>query len=109
MPWAREQLGRSSGFDDATGVHHKHAVGETGDHGEVVADVHGTDVVIGAELLHRPEDVCLGRNVEPGRRLVEDDRSRAQQERHRDADALLLTSRDLVRVPAQEGRSLRGA
>src|SRR3954468_6883088 len=39
-------------LDDLTGVHHRDAVGDVGDHREVVGDVEGTDPVGAAQLGH---------------------------------------------------------
>ena len=104
MPGAYEQpLGRSD-FGKPPGVHHEDPVREAGDGRQIVADVHGPDLVNLAKLTDRLEDVRLGRDVETRRRLVQDDRLGAEEKRHRDADALLLPSGELVRVAAEEFR-----
>jgi hypothetical protein len=46
--------------------------------------------------------VALCRHVQPGGRLVEHDHLGAVDERHRDAYALQLATRELMRVAAQE-------
>jgi hypothetical protein len=74
---------------------------EAPDDGEVVADVHRGDAVGRAEVAHRVEHVTLSRDVEPRGRLVEDDEARTAREGHRQGDALLLTARQLMRVPAE--------
>ena len=78
--------------------------GQRRDGGEVVADVDGGRLVAPAELANRREHVRLRRDVEPGRRLVEDDQGGPQEERDRQADALLLAAGELVRIAPQEHR-----
>ena len=89
-------------LDDASGVHHEHALRQRRDGREIVADVDGGCLVAQAELAHRREHVRLRRDVEPGRRLVEDDQGGPQEERDGQADALLLAARELVRIALQE-------
>src|SRR3954447_9174346 len=91
-----------AGLDDAPGVHHRDAVGELGDHGEVVADVERRDLMAAAQVAHGLEHARLRRHVEAGRRLVAHDHPRAVGEGHRDRDALLLAARELVRVALEE-------
>ena len=90
-------------LDDAPRVHDEHAAGQAADRRQVVADVDAPHVSwLCAQLAHGREHVRLRRHVEPGRRLVEHDQRGPQQERHREADALLLAARELVRIAAQE-------
>ncbi len=98
-PGRRARSGRAR---QPAGVQDRHAIGEIGDHREVVADVQRGDAVRAAELAHGAEHVRLRRHVEAGRRLVEHDHARAAGERHREADTLLLAARELVGVAAQE-------
>ena len=44
------------------------------------------------------DDLALDRDVERGDRLVADDEARLERERARDADALALPARELVRI-----------
>ncbi len=105
---AEELVGRPE-LDDPAGVHHGDAVRERADDGEVVADVERRDAVGGGQLAHGVEHVRLRRHVEAGRRLVEHDHARPAGEGHREADALLLAARELVRVAAQVRRRRRAA
>ena len=50
------------------------------------------------QVAQQVEDLRLDRDVERGDRLVGDDHLRLQRERARDADALALAARELVRV-----------
>ena len=52
----------------------------------------------GLELAEQPHDLRLHRDVERRDRLVADDELRSHDQRARDADALPLPARELVRV-----------
>jgi hypothetical protein len=77
---------------DLPGVHHRDAVGDVGDHREVVGDVEGADPVGAAELGHGVEHHLLGGDVEARGRLVEDQHLGLRQERHGQRDALHLAT-----------------
>ena len=87
---------------DLPGVHHRDPVGDVGDHGEVVGDVEGADAVGPAQLRHGVEHHLLGRHVETGGRLVEDQDLGLGQERHGQCDPLHLAARELVGVAVEE-------
>ena len=96
-------------LDDAPGVHDGDGRHEAADDGEVVADIHRCHAVGRAELAHGVEHVALGRDVETGGRLVEDDEARTAREGHRQGDALLLAPRQLVGVAAKVAVARREA
>ena len=85
-------------LDQPPRVHHPDRVRDVGDDGEIVADVHGADVVDPAHATDRVEHVALGRDVKAGGRLVEDDQLRPARERHREHHPLLLPARQLMRI-----------
>ena len=89
-------------LDDLAGVHHRDAVGDVGDHREVVGDVERADAVGAAQLGHGVEHHLLGGDVEAGGRLVEHQHLGLGQERHRQRDALHLAARELVGVALEE-------
>ena len=95
----QEERARRPDLDDAPAVHHGDLGRQRRDDGEVVADVDGGDAVRLAQVAHGREHVRLRRDVEPRRRLVEDDHARPVRERHRERDALLLAAGELVRIP----------
>ena len=64
-------------LDDAAGIHHGDAVGEAGDHREVVGDPDQRGAGLGGEVLHLGEDLRLDGDVERGGRLVGDQQRRA--------------------------------
>ena len=72
-----------------------------------MADIQRRDAVSTAEHAYRLENVGLRGHVQPGRWLVQHDHPGPARERHRQADALLLASRQLVRITAQESAVAR--
>src|SRR5439155_22622400 len=57
---------------------------------------------LAAKLAQEIDDRALGQDVERGRRLVEDDDARVEQQGHRDQHALAHASGELVRISAQD-------
>jgi hypothetical protein len=102
MPSGAEELVARPELDDPPRVHHRDAIGQLGDHRQVVAHVQRCDAVAPAQLAHRLEHARLRRDVQSRRRLVADDHVRPAGERHRDRDALLLAAGQLVRVAGEE-------
>ncbi|MCZ4516709.1 hypothetical protein O3Q52_53150, partial [Streptomyces sp. ActVer] len=62
------------------------------DDAEVMAHQHGGEAEFVAERPDQVEDSTLRYDVEPGRRLVEDEDLRAGRDGHGDGDALLLAA-----------------
>ena len=98
MGGVREDLAYRSLLDHAACIHDGDVVGEIGDDREVVRDVQRGDAVLTGERANGGKHVLLSRHVEASRRLVEHDDRRAAGEGHRESDALLLTTRELVRI-----------
>ena len=96
-------------LDDSAGVHHDDAVGDLGDHPQVVGDQQHADAVLAAEPTELDEDLRLDRDVESGSRLVGDDQPRSAGERDRDHDALAHATGELVRVGLSPARGPRDA
>ena len=57
--------------------------------------------VLVLQVVEQVDHLRLDRDVERGHRLVGDDQLRVQRERARDADALTLPARELVRVAVE--------
>ena len=89
---------RRSDLDDLAEVHHRDAVGDVADDGEIVRDEQVRQAELGLELLHQVDDLRLDGDVERRDRLVADEKLRVQCERSRDADALALATGELMRV-----------
>ena len=70
---------------------------ECADDVEVVRDEDVRQPELRLEVLQQVEDLRLDGDVERGDRLVADDQLRVDRERPRDADALPLAARELVR------------
>jgi hypothetical protein len=104
MARGEENLVPRPDLDQASRVHHRDSMGKCSDDGEIVAHVDRSDVVLEAKIANRLEHVCLRGYVETGRGLVEHDQPGAADEGHGNADALLLSARELVRVSPEKLR-----
>ncbi len=71
-----------------------------GDDGEVVRDEQVGELFRPLQIHHQVDHLCLDRDVERRDRLVGDDELGVQRESARDADALTLPARELVRKVA---------
>src|SRR5262249_40037192 len=98
VPRLAEQALRLALLDDLAEVHHRDAVGEVADHAEVVGDEEVGEAELALEVAQEVQDLRLDRDVERRGRLVADEHARADGERARDADALALPARELVRI-----------
>ena len=67
------------------------------DDAEVVRDEDVREVELVLQVVEQVDHLRLDRDVERRDRLVGDDQLRVQRERARDADALSLAARELVR------------
>ena len=89
---ARTQL------DDLAEVHHAHTVSDSLHHGEVVADEQVRQSHLFLQIHHQVDDLRLDRDVQRGHRFIGDHQLGPQRQGSGDADALPLTSGELVRV-----------
>ena len=101
-----EELVERALLDHPARVHDHDAVGDVGDHREVVGDQDDPGVGLLAQLAQLVEDLRLDRDVQRRGRLVGDQQLRRAGQRHRDHHALAHAAGELVRVGAQ---SLGGA
>ena len=90
-------------------VHDGDAVADSCDGAEIVAHIDHRRPGFGREVPQQLEDMGLRRDVEAGRRLVEQQHIRLARQRHGDRDSLLLTARELVGVARQQFLGLRKA
>ena len=81
-------------------VHHRDPVRDVADHREVVGDEQVGDATFVLQAFEEVHDARLDRHVERRDRLVEHDHLGVDGQRTGDADALALTARELVGVPA---------
>ena len=95
-----EQLVRGRDLDDPAEVHHRDAIRDVADDGEIVGDEDVGEVELLLQVDEQVEHLRLDRDVERGDRLVRDDELRLQHERAGEPDALPLAAAELVRVPA---------
>ncbi len=83
---------------DAAEIHHRDAVGDVAHHREIVGDEQVAELEPRLQVLEQIHDLPLDRDVERRHRLVADDEARLERKRARDADALALAARELVRI-----------
>jgi hypothetical protein len=86
------------GLDQLAQVHHRHPVADVLDHRQVVGDEQVRQPEAPLQVLQQVDHLRLDRDVERRDRLVADDQLRIDRQRARDADALALAARELVRV-----------
>ena len=72
MTGRAEQFGHRRLLDLAAGIHHHDALGDFGDHAEIVGDQHDRRADAALEVQHQLEDLRLDRDVERRGRLVGD-------------------------------------
>jgi hypothetical protein len=75
-----QDLRGRAGFHDLALVHHRDAVGHAGDDGKVMGDQQEGHVFLGDEVFEQVEDLCLGGDIERGRRLIRDQQARVQRD-----------------------------
>ena len=110
-PWDRtEQTGRIGmaavavhlagirHLHDASSVHHRHPVGDFGDHAQVVGDPDDRHAALVLESLHELDDLVLHGDVERRCGLVCDQQLRVACERHGDHGSLPHAAGELVRI-----------
>ena len=78
-------------------LHHEHAIGDLGDHAEIMGDEQHASVVAVLDVLDQRQDLRLGGDVERRGRLVRDEKGRFESERCRDHDPLALAAGELMR------------
>src|SRR5439155_6002992 len=84
-------------LDDVAEIHDEDPVRDVADHVQVVRDEDVCESELLLEVLEQVEDLRLHGDVERRDRLVAHDQLRVDSERPRDADALSLTTRKLMR------------
>ena len=85
-------------LDDLAQVHHRHPVGRVVDDRQVVGDEQVGEPVLLLEVLEQVDDLRLDGHVQGRHRLVEHQQLGLHGQRPGDADALSLTTRQLMRV-----------
>src|SRR5829696_4884550 len=94
---SKELLARSD-LDDLAEVHHRDAVAQELDGGEVVADEETGEPERAPQVAHEIEDGGVHRDVQGRDGLVRDQQARVDAERPGQADALTLATGQLVRI-----------
>ena len=89
-------------LDDFAQVHHRDAVGDVLDHGEVVGDEDERQVHFALQVEQQVDDLGLDGDVQGGHRLVADNELGLECDGPGDADALALAAGEFV------GEAIRG-
>src|SRR6516165_3462574 len=84
-------------LDELARIHHRDVVTEPSNDTEIMADEQEGNALVPSEARQQAQDLRLDRDVEGGRRLVEDQERRFADERGGDQRALLHPARKLVR------------
>src|SRR5260221_275814 len=89
-------------LDDLAEVHDRDAVADVANDRQVVSDEEVRELELVLQLLEEVDDLRLDGDVEGRDRLVGDDELRLDREGAGDADALPLTTGELVRIAVRE-------
>ena len=90
-------------LDDDAVLHHGDAVGDLGDHAEIMRDEEHGCALAPLQVADQREDLRLRGDVERGGRLVGDQYAWIERERHRDHGALALAARQFMRIDRRGG------
>ena len=112
--WRREQPGRLAHLHDPSPIHHRQPVADVLDKPQVVRDEEVRQLQSLLQIHQQVDDLCLDGDVQRRDRLVGDDERRVERQCAGEADALTLSSaelvriaREMVRVEARPGRTAR--
>ena len=79
-------------LDDLAEIHHRHAMRDVLDNGEIVADEQQREAELPLQVLQQIDDLRLDRDVERRNRFVADDQVGFRRECPGDTDTLALTA-----------------
>ena len=85
-----------------TCIHNDESVSEILHDGKVMSDIEHGDVMLFGKSAHGGKDVGLCRDIEAGRRFIENDAGGLAGECHRDAHPLPLATGEFVRVSVEQ-------
>src|SRR5206468_7834808 len=98
MPRLGEERALLGELYDLAEIHYRHARGDVLHHREIVCDEDVGEAELALQVLQQVDHLRLDRDIERRYRLVAHDEARLDRERPRDADALALAARELVRI-----------
>jgi hypothetical protein len=102
-----EDLFDRTALDHDTGVHHVHPLAGLEDQPQIMRDVDHRGFELPGDLADQLDDAGLHRHVQRRGRLVEQQQRWVRQQGHGDDHALLLATRDLVRVDRHDALGVR--
>ena len=83
---------------DAAHLHHHDAIGDLGDHAEIMGDEQHAGLLAALHFLHEFKDLRLRRDIERRGRLIRDQQRGIEHQGRRDHDALALAAGELMRI-----------
>ena len=107
MPRLEEYLPGRRVLDDATGIHDADPVGDLRQQRKIMGYVEHGEPYPRPHLVQEVEDLLLRGDVEAGGRFVQHKQVGIAGQRHGDADPLLLSAGQLMRIAPQEGGIVR--
>jgi hypothetical protein len=99
-----EHGGGPADLDDAPGLHDRDAVGDLGDHRQLVGDEDDRHAQLVAQVDEQLQQLRLDRDVERADRLVGDEHLGVDRQRPRHGDALALAAAELLGLAVGEAR-----
>lgn len=98
MPGRVPDIAPIAGLDDLAVLHHQNAVGDVTHDGQIVRNEQIGEIEFRFDVDEEVENRPADRRVERRHRLIADEQSRTREQSPRNADPLLLSSRELVDV-----------
>jgi hypothetical protein len=108
MPGMAQHVGGRPALDDAPGIHDGDAVGDLGDHAEIVRDEQHAHAALGLDGAQEIENLRLDGDIERRGRLVGDQQHGLAGERHGDGGALAHAAGQFVRILIDSRRAASG-
>lgn len=109
VPGIAENLADRPFFDDPAGIHYRDAMGDFGDHAEIVGDKEHGHAALALQFEEQVENLRLDRHVKRRCWLIGDQQRRIAGERHGDRRALPHAARQFVRILAGAALGIRYA
>ncbi len=94
-------------FNHLAGVHDPHPGGDPGDYAQVVGDIHDCRVKVSAQLSNEVENCCFDRDIKGCGWLIHNQQGGIVEQGHGNDHPLLLSTRDLVRIPLHDVGRIR--
>ncbi len=98
MFWIFENILSIALLGDDAGIHDTYAVGDLGDHAQVMGDIQNRHRALFLDGVQQAQNLGLYGDIQRGGGLIGDDQVRAAGQGHGDHDALALPAAELMGV-----------